>query len=193
MSAPKATLLLVVDDTFTRTSMTAYLKAEGYEVLKAGNGVEAIELVRSKQPDLIITDLCPETGGLELLEKCNLEFPRLPTIIISGEGNLSNVIEALQQGAGDYLQKPIQEMGLLKHSIERLLSYARLKEAHDLYREDFERLVEKRTQEIADKNRELIEMVKEQNPTEAQLLQTRKLEAGGQVVAEIAREIKTRS
>ena len=193
MSAPKATLLLVVDDTFTRTSMTAYLKAEGYEVLKAGNGVEAIELVRSKQPDLIITDLFPETGGLELLEKCNLEFPRLPTIIISGEGNLSNVIEALQQGAGDYLQKPIQEMGLLKHSIERLLSYARLKEAHDLYREDFERLVEKRTQEIADKNRELIEMVKEQNPTEAQLLQTRKLEAGGQVVAEIAREIKTRS
>ena len=192
MATPKATLLIVEDDTFTRTSMTAYLKAEGYDVLKASSGVEALEVIRGTQPDLVITDLrMPEMGGLELLKILKEDLPQLPVIIISGEGTMGNVIEALQHGARDYIQKPIQDMGLLKHSIELALSHATLKKAHDMYREDLEWLVEKRTQELSEKNSELVKMVKERKLTEAQLLQAQKLESVGQLAAGIAHEINT--
>jgi signal transduction histidine kinase len=195
LATPKATLatlLIVEDDIFTRTSMTAYLKAEGYDVLKAGSGVEALEVIRGTQPDLVITDLrMPEMGGLELLKKLKEDLPQLPVIIISGEGTMGNVIEALQHGARDYIQKPIQDMGLLKHSIELALSHATLKIEHDMYREDLEWLVERRTQELSDKNIELVEMVNERKLTEAQLLQAQKLESVGQLAAGIAHEINT--
>ena len=192
LATSKATLLIVEDDTFTRTSMTAYLKAEGYDVLKACSGVEALEVIRGTQPDLVITDLrMPEMGGLELLKKLKIDIPLLPVIIISGEGTMGNVIEALQHGARDYIQKPIQDMGLLKHSIELALSHATLKKAHDMYREDLERLVEKRTQELSEKNNALVEMVNERKLTEAQLLQAQKLESVGQLAAGIAHEINT--
>jgi signal transduction histidine kinase len=192
MGVSKATLLIVEDDTFTRTSMTAYLKAEGYEVCKACNGAEALEVMQETQPDLVITDLrMPEMGGLELLKVIKEKSPSLPVIIISGEGTMSNVIEALQHGAGDYIQKPIQDMGLLKHSIELALSHVALQRAHDMYREDLEWLVEKRTRELSEKNIELVEMVKQRKLTEAQLLQAQKLESVGQLAAGIAHEINT--
>ncbi|BHH82506.1 response regulator [Desulforhopalus sp. 52FAK] len=192
MVDPKATLLIVEDDIFTRTSMTAYLTAEGYAVNKAGSGVEALEGIRLHEPDLVITDLrMPEMGGLELLKKLKEDIPQLPVIIISGEGTMGSVIEALQFGARDYLQKPIQDMGLLKHSIELALSHASLKKAHDMYREDLEWLVEKRTQELSDKNEELIETVKQRKLAESQLLQAQKLESVGQLAAGIAHEINT--
>lgn len=191
-NSEKATLLVAEDDAFTRTSMTAYLRAEGFNVYKSANGVEALDIIKENIPDLVVSDLnMPEMDGMELLKILAVEFPTLPVIIISGVGTMGHVIEALRVGANDYLPKPIEDMGLLKHSIEVALSHARLKMENLKYQEDLEWLVEKRTSELVDKNEELKMMVEERKHTEAQLLQAQKLESVGQLAAGIAHEINT--
>lgn len=192
VNSDKATLLVAEDDAFTRTSMTAYLKAEGFNVYKSANGLEALETIRETPPDLLVTDLSmPEMDGMELLKIVAVEFPLLPVIIVSGVGTMANVIDALRVGASDYLQKPIEDMGLLKHSIEIALSHARLKKENLKYQEDLEWLVEKRTAELVEKNKELQELIEERKHTESQLLQAQKLESVGQLASGIAHEINT--
>jgi len=192
VDSDRATLLIAEDDTFTRTSMTAYLKAEGFAVEKAANGLEALDCVRKNVPDLVVTDLnMPEMDGMELLKILSEEFSAVPVIIVSGVGTIDSVIEALRVGAKDYLQKPIQDMELLKHSIDGVLSHTRLKWENKQYQEELEWLVEKRTAELWDKNVELKKVVEERKLTEAQLLQAQKLESVGQMASGIAHEINT--
>jgi signal transduction histidine kinase len=192
VDSDRATLLIAEDDTFTRTSMTAYLKAEGFAVEKAANGVEALEIARNLKVDLVVTDLnMPEMDGMELLRILSEEFPEIPVIIVSGVGTVGSVIEALRVGAKDYLQKPIEDMELLKHSIGRALSHTQLKNENKEYQENLELLVEKRTAEVWDKNLELKKLVEQREQTEAQLLQAQKLESVGQLASGIAHEINT--
>lgn len=192
MNSEKATLLVAEDDAFTRTSMIAYLRAEGFNVFKSANGLEALETIRESLPDLVVTDLnMPEMDGMELLKVLASEFPALPVIIISGVGTMAHVIEALRVGANDYLQKPIEDMGLLKHSIDVALSHVRLKKENLRYQEELEGLVEKRTAELREKNTELEKMMAEHKKTESQLLQAQKLESVGQLASGIAHEINT--
>lgn len=192
MENKKASLLVVEDDAFIRNSMTAYLKAEGFLVDKVENGRGALERINKKPPDLIITDLkMPEMGGMELLQKVEADFPAIPVIIVSGVGTMELVIEALRMGAKDYLQKPIHDMGLLKHSIDGVLSHTSLKEENRKYQEELEDLVEKRTAELWHKNLVLQRLIKEREEAEAQLLHAQKLESVGQLAAGIAHEINT--
>lgn len=192
MNSDNARLIVAEDDVITRTSMTAYLKAEGYEVQKTADGLEALGLIRENPPDLVISDLnMPVMDGMELLKVLAVEYPDIPVIIVSGVGTMTNVIEALRVGASDYIQKPIEDMGLLKHSIDIALSHLKLKIENKSYQEDLEWLVERRTSEIFEKNLELKKMVEERRKTEAQLLQAQKLESVGQLAAGIAHEINT--
>lgn len=192
MESTRVKILVAEDDAFTRTSMTAYLIAEGYEVEKSANGREALNLIRENEPDLVVSDLSmPEMDGMELLKILSEERPLLPVIIVSGVGTMATVIEALRVGASDYLQKPVEDMGLLRHSVETALSHTRLKKENIRYQEDLEWLVERRTGEILEKNRELQKLFDERKKTEAQLLQAQKLESVGQLAAGIAHEINT--
>ncbi len=180
MDAEKTKLLIAEDDTFTRTSLTAYLQAEGFALQRATTGTETLELIRADTPDLVITDLnMPEMEGLELLEILSVESPDLPVIILSAEGCMTSVIEALRLGAQDYLQKPIQDMGLLRYSIGRALSYVSLKKENTLYRHSLEELVEKRTARLLHKS------------TKAQSLEAHKLESVGQLLSGLVHEINT--
>ncbi|MFH1002584.1 MAG: response regulator transcription factor [Chloroflexota bacterium] len=99
--------VLVVDDepriiTFLRSK----LKASGYEVLTAGNGLEALEQVRAQEPDLVVLDLLmPRMDGLEVLKELR-SFSPVPVIILSARGHDTDKIKGLSLGADDYLPKP---------------------------------------------------------------------------------------
>ena len=99
--------ILIVDDearivNFLRTK----LKASGYEVLTADNGVEGLEQAQAQEPDLIVLDLLmPKMDGLEMLKELR-SFSAVPVIILTAKGTDVDRIKGLQLGADDYLPKP---------------------------------------------------------------------------------------
>lgn len=96
----------------------------------AGNGLEALELVKTRQPDILITDIrMPGCHGLELIERAKALLPQLEIVIISGYAHFEYAQTALRFGVGDYLLKPINQqelMGTLKKLGDRCLSRMQL-------------------------------------------------------------------
>lgn len=140
MADQQRKILLVDDDKIVRESIAAYLEDSGYDVVEAVDGYQALERFRHEQPELIICDLkMPRIDGLSLLRKIQEENRMLPpTIVISGAGAMNDVVEALRIGACDYLVKPIADMKVLEHSIERGLERTELLEQNSRYREELE-------------------------------------------------------
>lgn len=146
-----ATVLLVDDDAMVRQSIAAFLEDSGYTVEQASDGISALSAVREHSPVLMITDLkMPRMDGLALLREMASAHPALPVIVMSGAGSMQDVVEALRNGATDYLVKPIVDFRMLEHAINRCLERVRLLEQNRSYREQLERT-----------NREMAEYLRE--------------------------------
>lgn len=101
-------LLIVEDEDTLRSSLKRVFAREGYEVDVSPDAETAIELVREKVYDLIVTDIIlPNMGGIELLKHIKEEIPEQIVIIITAFASLETAIEALRAGAYDYVIKPI--------------------------------------------------------------------------------------
>ena len=102
------TILLVDDEKDIRISLSGILEDEGYEILTASSGVEALESIRQDAPDLVLLDIwMPGMDGLETLEKLKTLFPYLTVIMISGHGTIETAVRATKLGAYDFIEKPL--------------------------------------------------------------------------------------
>jgi two-component system alkaline phosphatase synthesis response regulator PhoP len=102
-------LLLVEDEKNLRDVITLNLELEGYEVIKAVNGEEALQKINSEYFDIIILDLMiPKINGLDVLANLRLKNSNIPVIIVSAKGTSSDRIAGLRSGANDYLNKPFE-------------------------------------------------------------------------------------
>jgi len=99
-------ILVVDDEERIKNFLKSKLKASGYEVLTASNGLEGLEQAQAQEPDLIVLDLLmPKMGGLEMLKELR-GFSTVPVIILTAKGADAERITGLQLGADDYLPKP---------------------------------------------------------------------------------------
>jgi DNA-binding response OmpR family regulator len=99
-------ILIVDDEERIVHFLSSKLKASGYEVLTASDGVKGLEQVRAQEPDLIVLDLLmPRMSGLEMLKELR-SFSTVPVIVLSAKGADADRIKGLQLGADDYLPKP---------------------------------------------------------------------------------------
>ncbi len=125
-------MVLVVDDEAgIRESLSGILEDEGYEVMTAASGEEALDLVRDNSPDIVFLDVCL-TGidGIETLLQIK-ETLDIPVIMISGHANIATAVKAIQLGAYNFLEKPLSLDNVLivaKRALEtkRLLSENRI-------------------------------------------------------------------
>ena len=115
-------VMVVDDDPIFRTVTKNYLEAIGYRVFEAQDGLEALRLLDSTRPDLVLCDLSmPLLTGMEFAEEVRMEYPSLPVIVISATGEMGDVAKALRLGVKDFLTKPIADYRYLNEAIDKVL------------------------------------------------------------------------
>ena len=135
MASSGGAKILTIDDEYVlRQSIVAYLEDSGFTVFESDNGASGLETFYREKPDLILTDLqMPNLGGLEVLAEITEKAPNIPVIVISGAGDMNDVIEALRLGAWDYLTKPITDLAVLEHAICKAIERGKLIEENKIY------------------------------------------------------------
>jgi two-component system KDP operon response regulator KdpE len=107
MNTNAGRILIVDDEPPIRKLLKVGLSTQNYEVVEAGNGRTAIEMVRSEKPDLIILDLgLPDISGHDILAQWRAESLPLPIVILSSRTDEAGIVQALELGADDYITKP---------------------------------------------------------------------------------------
>jgi DNA-binding NtrC family response regulator len=129
-------VLIVEDDPATRVGLTELVGAWGFHTDQAANGEEAMEKITSFRPAIIVSDLVmPRMGGLELLRALKDQLSDLTLILLTAQGTVESAVEAIKEGAYDYLSKPVDPARLrilLQKAVERQET---LREVKDLRRQ----------------------------------------------------------
>jgi DNA-binding response OmpR family regulator len=123
--------ILVADDNETnRDILATRLEANGYEVLHAADGEEALAVTRERRPDLILLDIMmPKLDGIEVCKrlKADVTLPFTPIMLVTAKAESGDVVEGLDAGADEYLTKPIDQKAL----VARVKALLRIKGHHD--------------------------------------------------------------
>ncbi|HIC91970.1 MAG TPA: sigma-54-dependent Fis family transcriptional regulator [Syntrophaceae bacterium] len=132
------TILVVDDEETIRQSVRGILIDEGFEVITAKDGDEAIERVAEELPDLVLLDVwMPGSDGVEVLKCLKKDYPYLQVVMISGHGTIETAVKAIKLGAYDFIEKPLSlEKTLL--TINNALNFHQLSEENRLLRQKTE-------------------------------------------------------
>jgi adenylate cyclase len=151
-------LILVVDDVPDNVDILQMrLESQGYEVVAAGDGLEALEKTHALQPDLMLLDIMmPKLDGIETVKrvKADASLPFIPVILVTAKADGADVVAGLESGGDDYLTKPVDHAALTA----RVRAMLRIKSLHDTVQAQAHRL-EEQAGELAAWNRTLEERV----------------------------------
>ncbi len=115
-----APVLIVDDDEAVRRVFRRVLEKAGWSVLEAANGHAGLALCREHQPGLVLLDLrMPELDGLTVLTQLVAEHPETPVVMVTGQGTMTDAVEALRGGAWDFVSKPLPDNEILVHAVRR--------------------------------------------------------------------------
>lgn len=144
----KYKILIIDDEEVVLDSCTEILEGGDYQIATAMDGTRGLRLAQEFQPDLVFVDLkMPGISGLEVLEQIHASHPTVVTIVITGYATVSSAVEAMKQGAYDFLPKPFtpDEFRLITHrGLEKrklTLDTIALRREKELLRENFAAIV----------------------------------------------------
>ena len=181
----KATVLVVDDERNIREGLRKSLELDGYTVATAGDGREALSVLATDEIDLVIADLrMPRLSGEQLLKEVAESHPTVRVIILTGHATVEVAVQAMRDGAYDFLEKPVnlERLSLL---VERALAERKLTLSNRELRRELERQQTSRGMlgNSAAMSR-VLEMVEQVAPSRASVLITGESGVGKEVVAE---------
>ena len=166
----KETILVIDDNAALLESLQGYLEDRDYRVLTAENGRAGLEKLEAEKPDLVLTDLrMPEVDGIGVLKRAQEVAPDTPTIVVSGTGRIADTVQALKYGAWDYILKPVEDMSVIGHAVEKALEHVKLLREKRDYQANLEATVRERTAEL-EKAKKTMEDIIDHNPMSIQIV-----------------------
>jgi two-component system, NtrC family, response regulator AtoC len=128
-------ILVVDDEEGIRSFLAESLELDGHQIEEAASGEGALERLRAKSFDLVLTDLrMPGMGGMKLLETAQAEQPEVEFIVLTAHGNVESAVQAMKLGAFDFIQKPVSGPAELRLLGARALERRKLKDLADFAR-----------------------------------------------------------
>ena len=143
-------ILVVDDEPFVLEAVALLLDSFGYDVSACGHPREALNKLQSHKVDIVLTDIkMPEMTGIELLEEIRKFNTEVPVILMTAYAELDMAIDAIKNGAFDFLIKPFNSQYLVQ-CMERATEHNRLRQMEKNYKFVLEETVKKKTQELAE-------------------------------------------
>ncbi|WZL74047.1 sigma-54 dependent transcriptional regulator [Clostridiaceae bacterium 35-E11] len=176
--------ILIADDEKNMIwAMKKALKNENYKVITASNGVEAVEKVKTDDPDLVLLDLrMPRKDGMEALREIKELNVNIPIIMITAHGTMESAVEAMKIGAIDYISKPF-DIEELKIQIRKALDIGNMKEEIEFLKEELKDKTGKAIIGDSPKMKEVLEIVDRVAKSTATILITGESGTGKELIA----------
>ncbi|MDY0088384.1 MAG: sigma-54 dependent transcriptional regulator, partial [Coriobacteriia bacterium] len=190
----KGRVLVADDEKNMRWVLAQALEAEGFEVVQAADGKEALASVAEAEPDLMVLDhRMPKPDGMEVLRRLRAGGSTFPIIMLTAHGNVEQAVLAMKAGANEYLTKPF-DLEELKIAIEKALKMRTLSAEVERLREELGREYDVEGIVAADpKMLEVIESVRKVAPTNATVLIYGESGTGKELVARAVHSLSTRA
>src|SRR5688572_10589580 len=192
-TASRERVLIVEDDPTTRLGLSELVQTWGFTTEAAADGEEALQRITTFRPTIIISDLVmPRMGGLELLRRLKDEGGDLTIVILTAQGTVETAVEAIKEGAYDYLTKPIEPQRLkilLDKIVERQDTIREVKVLRRQLRDQgsFGRMVGSSVQ-----MRKVYQTIEQAAPTSASVLIWGESGTGKELVAQTIHELSPR-
>jgi putative two-component system response regulator len=149
-SESKGNILIVDDEPSICTVICDYLRLQGYNCASANAVDPALQILQTAYVDCILSDIkMPGKTGLDLLREVRTYWPEMAVILFTGNAEINTAVASMQEGAYDFILKPIQLKQVI-HSITNALEKKRLKSEIRSYQKNLEKLVLERTSQIKD-------------------------------------------
>jgi DNA-binding NtrC family response regulator len=187
-------VLIVEDDAAARAGLEQLVKSWGFIAESAGDGEEALEKVTSFRPAIVITDMVmPRMDGLALLRALQQQGADVTTLLLTAQGTVETAVEAMKEGAYDYLTKPVDLKRLkilLDKIVERLETVREVKSLRRQLREhgNFGSLIGS-----APEMRKLYQIIEQAAPTSASVLIMGESGTGKELVAQTIHQLSPRA
>lgn len=168
-------ILIIDDERFLCQTIADYFEDMGYDCVMAHDGKEGVATFKQEQPDAVLCDLnMPVMDGFEVLDEVTSMSPEIPIIVVSGVGVINDAVRAVRHGAWDFVTKPIRDMSVLEHRVEKAVERAELLRQNRRYREHLEDEVKERTEELHKEINERLRTQEELNKLSQEIINTQK-------------------
>ena len=184
-------ILIVEDDPDSRDAVARTLAGAGYKTLEADNGEKALETILKHKVDLLIANLqLPGMDGLELLKRSKAAVPDIEVLLVTGHGSIEIAVEAMKEGAYDFIPKPVRKAHLLR-AVERAAEKQSLARENGALRSQLERKGP-RIIHASDEMRNIVRVVEQVAASTATVLITGESGTGKEVIAEAIHALSPR-
>ena len=178
------TILVVEDDAENRAAMLKVLEGAEYKVLETDNGQQALDIINENEVDILVTDLrLPIMDGVELLKRAKAVEQDLEVIMITGHGTVEIAVEAIKEGAYDFITKPVKKAQLLR-AVEKAAEKQYLSRENRELRQQLNQNGARRVVYASAEMRNIVRMVEQVAPSTATILITGESGTGKEVIAD---------